>query len=142
MPHPCLEAARIAKHDLGKYVTFQTRWLGADASEEERLDALRADLLETRRGPDGTVDALAVWAEFRPILHGEQALPGAGRIDLRALPEVRALGDAMRALEPVVRALRGGSAGAGALQGGTEGARVVAMSCQELQRRVWRAMGS
>lgn len=63
------EAAARARHDLGKYVAFQTRWTGVDAPPEALREALRADLLRTRSGPAGTADAATVWAELRgPLL--------------------------------------------------------------------------
>lgn len=61
-------AAKRAKHDLGKYVAFEARWLPPEASDAELLEALRADLLQTRRGPDGSEGAAAIWARLRPTL--------------------------------------------------------------------------
>lgn len=63
-----LQHASRLKHDLGKYIALQQRWLPAEASRSDRLDALRSDLLHTRRGPDGSVDAHTVWTEFAPGL--------------------------------------------------------------------------
>jgi len=71
-----LELVARLKHDLGKYIAFQIRWVDDTAPVSERRRALEADLLETRRGPSGTVDAHAVWLEFRPALYGEEPLPG------------------------------------------------------------------
>ena len=56
------------KHDLGKYIAFQVRYLPPGASASERREALAADLLGTRRGPEGVRDAPSVWAEFRATL--------------------------------------------------------------------------
>jgi hypothetical protein len=64
-----LEAAARARHDLGKYVAFQARWLEPDAPVEALREALREDLLRTRKGPDAVVDAAALWRELRvPLL--------------------------------------------------------------------------
>jgi hypothetical protein len=60
-----LEAAARARHDLGKYVSFQARWLGPDSPPETLREALRADLLETRKGPDGAQDASTLWRTLR-----------------------------------------------------------------------------
>jgi hypothetical protein len=72
-----LDAAARARHDLGKYVSFQARWLGADAPAEALRDALKDDLLRTRKGPDGVVDAASLWRELRVPLEGA----GIERID-------------------------------------------------------------
>jgi hypothetical protein len=72
-----LEAAARARHDLGKYICFQARWLEPGTPVDTLRDALRDDLLRTRRGPDGTQDAVAVWAELREAL----APAGVERVD-------------------------------------------------------------
>lgn len=60
------EAALRVRHDLGKYVHLEARWLGEDASDVEYRDALRTDLLRTRRGPSGDEDCVVLWARLRP----------------------------------------------------------------------------
>ncbi|MDP2311461.1 MAG: hypothetical protein Q8P41_01035 [Pseudomonadota bacterium] len=63
------EAAARARHDLGKYIAFQARWVEPGAPVEALRDALREDLLRTRRGPDGVVDAATLWRGLRePLL--------------------------------------------------------------------------
>lgn len=62
------EAASRARHDLGKYVCFQVRWLPEDADDDALRGALRDDLLRTRRGPQGEEGAAQVWAGFRAEL--------------------------------------------------------------------------
>lgn len=65
--------ARI-RHDLGKYVALQQRWLPPGATADERRAAVLADVLETRRSPRSTDDAVAVWAglaEERAVLGDE-----------------------------------------------------------------------
>ncbi len=59
------------RHDLGKYVCFETRFVGVEAAEPDLRDALRADLLRTRCGRDAegreaTETAWALWARLRP----------------------------------------------------------------------------
>ena len=62
------EAAQRVRHDLGKYVHLEARWLGEDADAGEYRDALRTDLLRTRRGPTGDEDCLSLWARLRPTV--------------------------------------------------------------------------
>ncbi|TNE84436.1 MAG: hypothetical protein EP330_29935 [Deltaproteobacteria bacterium] len=102
-------AARI-KHDLGKYVAFQVRWLDDDADDEELREALTADLLATRRGPEGQVDVLTVWAGFRAGLVGEQPLEGELCVDWSDNEAFRAVDAAVEALRPAVASLRAGDA--------------------------------
>lgn len=54
------------RHDLGKYVVFELRFLGDGPGVEDLRAALRADLLSTRRRGDATETAWAVWARLRP----------------------------------------------------------------------------
>lgn len=75
-----LEALRTARHDLGKYIAFQVRWLAPDCSDADLREALVADLRETRRGPDGVETAWDVWARLRPAL-------AAAKVELSTLDE-------------------------------------------------------
>lgn len=54
------------RHDLGKYITFEVRFLEDPATDDDLRAALRRDLLETRRGAAGTEPAWDVWARLRP----------------------------------------------------------------------------
>ncbi len=71
MPHPAFEHAARAKHDLGKYVAFQARWLGDDASADQLLEALRQDVRATRRSDAETLAAPELWARLRAPLATE-----------------------------------------------------------------------
>lgn len=124
------------KHDLGKYVSLQARWLPPDASPDERRAALAADLLTTRRGPEGEVDAVALWRELRRPLVGEADLDGGGRADIAADPAVAAIDAAMVVLEGLVPALRAGTAADADVRRGAEAAATVAEACRDLHRRV------
>lgn len=64
------DSANRARHDLGKYVCFQVRWLPEDADDDALRGALKDDLLRTRRGPAGEESAAQVWAGFRAELLG------------------------------------------------------------------------
>lgn len=92
------EAAAAARHDLGKYICFNLRFAGPSASDAELLEALRADLLSTRSGPQGDVDALAVWAGLAP-----------GLAPLRPDPDLDAVDAALAELTPQLDALRAGA---------------------------------
>lgn len=73
-----VEHVRRLRHDLGKYVSLQVRWLGDDPDPAALREALVQDLAHTRRGPDGSRTAPQVWAEFRSRLI--EALPGNARV--------------------------------------------------------------
>lgn len=130
--------ARV-RHDLGRYVVFQQRWVAEGAGESERREALIADLLGTRRGPEGTVDAAALWAELRRPLVGEAPLPGGGRVDLAGDPDLARLDAAMGAVAEAIDGLRAG--GAIDLDATGRWAAEVAATCDSMWRR-WRAGGS
>ncbi|MCP4804464.1 MAG: hypothetical protein GY913_20725 [Proteobacteria bacterium] len=117
-----LQAAKAARHDVGKYIAFQLRWLPDDAPADELLEALRSDVLRTRRGPSGVESAPQVWARVRePLssldLHGidtpmaelEAALGGLedGTLQLSELRVLRAraieVSDALGVLFRAVR---------------------------------------
>jgi len=59
-------AADRVRHDLGKYVHLEARWLDHEAPVEELREALAHDLLRTRRGPQGDEDCVQLWARLRP----------------------------------------------------------------------------
>lgn len=95
------------RHDLGRYVAFVVRGLDDGASPAERAEALRSDLLATRRSPSGVIDAPSLWAELRRPLVGEAALFGGLSVDLSGSAELSAVDDAMRAVAAACLALRG-----------------------------------
>ena len=128
-------AARL-KHDLGKYVALQQRWLGPDPDIAALRDALASDVLSTRRGPAGTVDALTVWAEFRPALVGEVEVADGVRVDLSDDEEFRAVDEAMDVLSRSAAALRHGAADDEVIREGHRAALRVADGCRALERRL------
>lgn len=64
------EAADRARHDLGRYVALQVRWVGADGPADALREALDADLRHTRRSPGGDLGVAEVWAACREGLSG------------------------------------------------------------------------
>lgn len=109
------EAANRVRHDLGKYVHLEARWLDHEASEEELREALAHDLCRTRRGPEGDESCVELWARLRPSVaaldvgdidrlvadlgHGMSRLGGLDGAGLRALAEqARTLAEACRRL--------------------------------------------
>lgn len=80
------------RHDLGKYITFEVRFLGADPETEALRAALRADVLQTHKRGDEHATAWQVWARMRPaLLEGD---PDVARIEesLAALARVNLTG--------------------------------------------------
>jgi hypothetical protein len=73
--------ARV-RHDLGKYVAFQARWLPGGAGIEELRGALSADLARTRSCAGRVESAPEIWERLRPALVGAVALEDGSRVDL------------------------------------------------------------
>lgn len=124
------------KHDLGKYIAMQQRWLPEDAGPVARREALTTDLLHTRRGTSGTVDALTVWREFRPALVGAADLPGGIRVDLSEHPLLRALDTHMAMIAEVTLVLRDNAATEAEVETGRTAALAVSDTCRELARAI------
>ncbi len=108
-----IEAAAKAKHDLGKYIAFQARWIEPGAPVHDLREALRDDLVRTRRGPDGVVGAAALWAGLRgPLVAlGIDAIDAqmgvlAARADALESLDEAALLDTARIAREVADALR------------------------------------
>lgn len=93
------------KHDLGRYIALQQRWLGEDATEAEREAAVRADLLETRRSEQRTSSASEVWAGLRPQLFGEEAVLAGLCVDLSGDVDAETLRRVLLELEPEIACL-------------------------------------
>ncbi|MCA9492134.1 MAG: hypothetical protein KC621_19510 [Myxococcales bacterium] len=80
------------KHDLGKAVSFQQRWLADPEDDEGLRSALVEDLLRTRRSGDDVSSAVELWARLRPALAADPTI-GADE-ELRAIDaEVATLGE-------------------------------------------------
>lgn len=85
---PLEERLADLRHDLGKYIRFETRFAEGGADVEALRAALRADLLSTRRRGSEVEPASAVWARLRPP-------------ELADDPDVREIDLAMSALATV-----------------------------------------
>ncbi len=126
-----VEAAAAAKHDLGKYVAFQIRWLAPDAPPEALLEALRSDVLQTRRGPTGIEDAPALWRRLRPPLAG--LAPGDSNL--------ASVDESVAALEAALPGLRAGDLTPTSLVETAAHARAVAAHLAALHRRLRSRVG-
>ena len=74
-----LEALADIRHDLGKYIGFEVRFLGPDPSVEELRMALKSDLLGTRKRGTEVESAWGLWARLRPDFLRDE--PEVGEID-------------------------------------------------------------
>ena len=66
-----VEQLDAVRHDLGKYMAFETRFVGLDAPVSDLRRALAADLRATRRqrrgdGSEAVEAAWEVWRRLRP----------------------------------------------------------------------------
>ena len=125
MPHPAFEHAARAKHDLGKYVAFQARWLGDDAGADELLEALRADVLATRRSDAETLAAPELWGRLRRPL-----------ADALSADELAPIDAAVARLAAAVPGLEAGSLSPTELRHVAQDARAVATELAALTRRL------
>ena len=87
------------RHDLGKYVVFQLRWLPPEPSDGELREALEADLARTRSGGGLVESAPQLWARLRPPLVGERPLADGSWVDLSSDPDLVALDRAIAAIQ-------------------------------------------
>ena len=141
-PHARDALAALAgrlKHDLGRYVAMQARWLGPDADAATKQAALRDDLLATRRGPDGSVDAVAVWAPSADALLGREELASGIVVDLTHDPDVQRIVGGMAHLTHVIGLLRGGTLDSEGVDGAITASIEVAEACRDLHRRAREA---
>jgi hypothetical protein len=123
------------KHDLGKYVAMQQRWLGPDPPASELLDALRTDLLSTRRDPKGVRNAVEVWGDFSPALLGQEPNSAGELFDLRRDPDMRSLMAAMAEISAALPLLELGELDIEQVQALNQASLAVAEACRTLARR-------
>ena len=142
------EAARLEliewgfrlKHDLGKYVTMQQRWSGSEAGRGERIEALRVDLLETRRGTEEVCDVFEVWAEFRRVFYGQLALCDGSKLDLALDPDLNRIEVNIESLQSVVAQLQCGHPKVEVLECGERATREIAEACRSFAKRLRRQL--
>lgn len=127
------------KHDLGRYVAMQARWLGEEAGAAERRSALRDDLLATRRGPDGSADALQVWAPYAQALLGGAELAAGIVVDLGDDPDVHRIVDGMARVADAIAGLRDDTLDDEGVAHGLAASTAVAEACRDLHRRAREA---
>jgi len=128
MSKPLLAWATQAKHDLGKYIAFQSRWLPPTATNLDWHKALRADLLETRKGPKGTEGAVEIWQTL--CVHFES---------LKGDADIQAVHSAMARIQSQLSELEEGSLADEALEGLAQDAREVASHLSALHKRLREA---
>ncbi|MDP6934059.1 MAG: hypothetical protein QGG40_14135 [Myxococcota bacterium] len=63
-----VEQLSVLRHDLGKYIGFEVRFVGEDPEVGVLRAALRSDLHRTRRDRRGSLSAWELWAQVRPHL--------------------------------------------------------------------------
>lgn len=136
-----LEHLRALRHDLGKYISFQARAIAASDASGLR-EALLADLLCTRRGPEGSVDAFSLWQGLAPELRGERELGPGLRVDLRGDETFDALAREMEEIARAIALLREDAVTDLALAETAARAREVARLCTELWSRARAPAGS
>lgn len=118
------------KHDLGKAISFQQRWLPDPEDEDALRSALVEDLLRTRRAGDRVTGAVDLWAALRSELVAD---PGLAEAEERV-----ALDAEMAIVAAVGAALADGIASSSDLRRGAAAARRVT----ELCRGWWARHGS
>ncbi len=108
------------KHDLGKAISFQLRFLGGSLDPAALREALLQDLGRTRRGPSGESDAVEVWSALRPGL--AELAPDD--------PELAALDARMAVVADTLAALRAGTDAPDDARRGAEAALDVTRLCR------------
>ena len=102
------------RHDLGKYVSFEARFVGAEGPEGELRAALEKDLHRTREARGRVESAWELWARLKPegldqepeVQRIQAALDALALLDLdggravleAALAHATEIGEACRAL--------------------------------------------
>jgi hypothetical protein len=135
--HPELvEWALRLRHDLGKYISMQQRWLAPDATISERKDALLADILETRRSSEGVVDAFQIWSEFWALFSGASSLSDGTVLDLSEDRDLQQVASNLEVLAGVMQALSAERIEPQLVEEGEEAARAISGACRSFSRRI------
>ncbi len=80
------------RHDLGKYITFEVRFLGPEPETEALRAALRTDLLQTHKRGAVCATAWQVWERMRPAQLADDADVARVEASLAALSRVSLAG--------------------------------------------------
>ena len=129
-----LEHVERLRHDLGKYIAFQLRWLRPEPSTEELRQALVADLAQTRRSATRVESGPQIWRRLRPTLVSEEPLPSGGHADLTGDPDLRAVDEAMVTIGELLPQLE--QAGPRQLRAAAAAASAVAAALSRLRGRL------
>lgn len=124
------------RHDLGRYIAMQSRFVSPSADASTRRTALCDDLLATRRGPSGTLDAARIFAPAAAVLSGCAPIVGDRVVDLRAVPQVARLFRAMRVVDDLIGELRAGVLSDAQLDDAIASAIEASDACRTLTRHV------
>jgi hypothetical protein len=128
MSHPLFPLATQAKHDLGKYIAFQSRWLPESATNQDWHQALQSDLLQTRKGPKGVESAVEIWASLE-----------AGFAPLADDEDIQSVQRAMDRIQGQLNDLQAGTMKAADLQALAQDAKQVATHLSALHKRLREA---
>jgi len=134
-----LEWGLRLRHDVGKYVTMQQRWLGEEATLHDRCEALLIDVMQTRRG-DSTEDLFALWAQFEGVLCGVVCLSDGTRVDLTEDGDILAIKSNVSLLVDVVRGLSNEQPDPILVERGERATREISKACRSVSRRLRRAV--
>jgi hypothetical protein len=128
------------RHDVGKYITMQQRWLGDEASVNARCEALLADVLQTRRREAETEDLFALWAEFEAVFGGRVCLGDGTRLDIVDDVDLMNIKSNVCLLEDVVRQLSSERPNPDLLERAEGATREISGACRSFSRRLRRAL--
>lgn len=124
------------RHDLGRYIAMQSRFVAPGDDAATRRTALCDDLLATRRGPSITLDAAQVFEPAAAVLSGRAPLVGDRSVDLRSVPRVARLFRAMQVVDDLIGKLRAGELADAELDQAIASAIEASDACRTLTRHV------
>ncbi len=136
-PKGLLDQVRRLKHDLGKYISLNTRWLPADARPQALREALRCDLLETRKADHRLENAWQIWERLGlPLLEagtiaGDESV---ARWQSLLEPELARVATHMESIRQLIPLLD--MASPGQLRRGAQAAIAVSRLLARLQKRI------
>jgi len=127
------EQIQDLRHDLGKYMVFQLRWLAPEPSDDELREALVTDLARTRAAGDKVETAAQLWARLRPPLVGEVELSDGTIANIGDDPDLLAIDEALALITDLIPRLD--DASREQLEAGKRAAMDAAAATRRLQKR-------